>query len=220
MNKVVFNLTAVVALGGAVAFACTGPSAGEAVFTDGESTNSPKGKGDGGGSSSGESSTSSSGGAPAGDDPFFKTAFAYTSPGVKASGVAAHGGAVEGDGTATAPPKDCVTAGCHEGGANPFSAGGSIFAASAGGKVPAGSKFEIGINKPDGTLFGSAYSDEDGNFWIDTAGPIPDGSKVAIRKEGGKSTAMNTPLTAANKGGGCNAAAGCHGGAALRIYAP
>lgn len=210
--------------------ACKGPDPGAITFQErpGGQVTDPT-----------ETSTSSSGTTPAptdggatgeggaSDDPFFKTAFALhpTDPpdqvaNAKADGT--HTGQIplQGDGTAAAAPKTCVVGGCHEGGATPWIAGGSVFAAATGGLVPAGVKYEIGINKPDGTLLAAVTPDKDGNFWFDTAGPIPDGSTVAIRKEGGKSVPMVTKLTAANKGGNCNNATGCHGGAALRIYAP
>ena len=209
----------VLALGSATAFACAGPEAGEAVFTDGQSTATKSTKKDGGKSDETPSTSTSSGAGGASTDAFFKTAFEFHPPGQKANAAAAHGGKpVEGDGTATTGPKDCVTAGCHLDGNTKWSAGGSVFAGAAGGKVPAG-KYEIAIHKPDGTLFAATSPDEDGNFWFDAPGPIPDGSTVAIRKEGAASTAMSTKLTAANKGGGCNNATGCHGGASLRINA-
>lgn len=204
--------------------ACKGPDPGAITFEE-----RPGGGTDNlGGSTSSTSSTtsaSSSSGA-ASTDPFFKTAFALhpTDPpdqvaNAKADGT--HSGQIplQGDGAA-ALPKNCVTAGCHEGGGTPWIAGGSVFAAANGGLIAAGTKFEVGINKPDGTLLAAVTPDKDGNFWFDVQGPIPDGSTVAIRKEGGVSKPMLTPLTAANKGGGCNNQTGCHGSAGLRIYAP
>jgi len=204
--------------------ACKGPDPGAITFEErpGGQTTDP-----GTSSSSTSTSSASSTSGSASTDAFFKTAFAVhpTDPpdqvaNAKVDGT--HSGQIplQGDGTAAAAPKNCVTAGCHEGGGTPWIAGGSVFAAAAGGPIPAGAKYEIGINNPDGTLLAAVTPDKDGNFWFDIQGPILDGSTVAIRKEGGQSMAMATKLTAANKGGGCNGVPTCHGSAALRIFAP
>lgn len=193
--------------------ACTAPDPGAITFAE----RSTQGTGEPQGSSgtSGTSGTSGDGdsGTATPPDPIFgSTPFAYEDPGVKTSEVASHGGPVSG--------QDCFT--CHvAGGAAPdklWVFGGTVYTAAQGGQtVP---KAEIKIVGPNGEDVGSAYTDETGNFWLEKAGTtIPAGSKVGVRKEGGRTMFMATPLQPGD--GGCNSSAGtCHGSAVTgKVYA-
>ncbi|HVH41836.1 MAG TPA: hypothetical protein VM925_05815, partial [Labilithrix sp.] len=80
---------------------------------------------------------------------------------------------------------------------------------------------EVKMVGPDGTVVGSAYTDANGNFWLDKAGTaIPANSKVGVRKEGGNPQHMSMTLQPADKG--CNAnRANCHGTAGTgSVFAP
>ena len=149
-------------------------------------------------------------------DPIFGTTpFAYQDPGVKANEVASHGGSVEG--------RNCADTGCHvTGGA---AAGklwvfaGTVYSTAQGGAVVP--KAEVRVVGPDGTEVGSAYTDENGNFWFEKDGAtIPANSKVGVRREGGKPMQMATLLQPDDRGCSANRA-NCHGTAATgRVYAP
>ncbi|MBX3232861.1 MAG: hypothetical protein KIT84_42435 [Labilithrix sp.] len=201
--------------------ACKGPDPGAITFEErpGGGTTDPPGSSS---STSGSSASSGAGGLPDGET-FFKTPFEHTPavPSANSHNDGTHSGQIPLQGDGANPPKNCVVAGCHEGGAQPWAGAGSVFADAAGAAFPKGAKMELMILGPDGNVFSRTSPDEDGNFWFEEGnGVIPDNSTVAIRKEGGVSKPMITPLTAANKGAGCNNATGCHGAAGLRIYAP
>jgi hypothetical protein len=190
------------------ATACSGPDPGAITFSErpgipGEPQGSTS-SGSTGGTSGGTSGTSSGDPAPGND--FFKEPFAYQDPGVAANNAnAAHGGTVEG--------KDCVVAGCHLGGAAPWLFGGTVYSAAANGQTVA--KAEVRIVGPDGTEVGKAYTDANGNFWMEAGDgkTIPANSKVGVRREGGGTKLMATPIS--NADAGCTAnRANCHGTAA------
>ncbi len=195
--------------------ACTAPDPGAITFAE----RSTQGTGEPQGSSgtSGTSGTSGDGdsGTATPPDPIFgSTPFAYEDPGVTANDANdAHANTVEG--------KDCRD-GCHvEGGvaaAKPWVFGGTVYSTAQGGQtVP---KAEIKIVGPNGEDIGNAYTDPNGNFWLEKAGTtIPAGSKVGVRKEGGRTMFMATPLQPEDSG--CNAnRANCHGTAATgKVYA-
>ena len=193
--------------------ACSGPDPGAITFAERESQ--------GGGEPQSSSGTSGTSGTPAGDDggtvdPIFGTTpFAYQDPGVKANEVASHGGSVEG--------RNCADTGCHvTGGA---AAGklwvfaGTVYSTAQGGAVVP--KAEVRVVGPDGTEVGSAYTDENGNFWFEKDGAtIPANSKVGVRREGGKPMQMAALLQPDDRGCSANRA-NCHGTAATgRVYAP
>jgi hypothetical protein len=133
---------------------------------------------------------------------FFKNEpFAYQDPGLTANNAnAAHGGTVEG--------KDCIVAGCHLDGGKKWLFGGTVYNAPKNGQTVA--RAEVRIVGPDGTEIGRAYTDANGNFWLEAgAKTIPAGSKVGVRVEGG-GMLMATPIS--NADGGCSGArANCHG---------
>jgi hypothetical protein len=170
-------------------------------------------------SASSTSSSSGDGGASGGPDPIFQgAAFQHVDPGIKANdpagnvtAAASHGGNVEG--------KDCVTIGCHLGGAKPWIFGGTVYSANTGGTTVG--KAEIRVLDPAGKEVGKAYTDVNGNFWLaSVAGAtIPPGSKVGVRKEGGQAHIMATAV--GNADASCNGArSNCHGTPATgNIYA-
>ena len=180
------------ALVGALA-ACSGPDPGAITFAERQS--------------SGVVDPPATSTAPAADsgpnDPIFgKTLMKWEDPGVTANAAnAAHAGTVEG--------KDCMVAGCHLDGAKAWVFGGTIYSAAQGGTTVA--KAEIRIVAPNGTEVGHTYTDANGNFWLEkTATTIPINSKVGVRKEGGGTKTMITPLQPADRGCSANRA-NCHG---------
>ncbi len=179
--------------------ACSGPDPGAITFSErpgiiGEPQGSTSGDG-----TSGTSGTS--GDSQPGND-FFKDAFAYEDPGLLANNAdVAHGGTVEG--------KDCLVAGCHLDGAKKWLFGGTVYNAAKNGQTVA--KAEVRIIGPDGAEVGRAYTDANGNFWMEAGDKtIPPNSKVGVRSEGGGVALMVTPIS--NADGGCTAnRANCHG---------
>ncbi|MBX3232862.1 MAG: hypothetical protein KIT84_42430 [Labilithrix sp.] len=198
---------------GAAAFACSGPAAGEAVYTNGEvKVGADK-------SSSGEprngsttSSTSTSGGGAT--DAFFKTVpYNYDQgrpPNNADDNAGTHTGLIPLAG------KECAVAGCHLDKGPKWVMSGTVFSAKTGGTpVP---KVQIGVYTEADNKITDCYSDAQGNFWLESDTPIPAGAKVAVRKADGEaSLPMVTPLPAPPTGGNCNLAAGCHGDT-NRIY--
>ena len=194
--------------------ACSGPDPGAITFAERQSqTGDPQGSG----GTSGTGGTAADGGSETGapEDPIFGTTpFAYQDPGVQANEANdAHGGTVVG--------KDCL-AGCHSAGgvaaAKPWVFGGTVYAAATGDQTVA--KAEIKVVGPNGEDIGSTYTDANGNFWLEKADTtIPAGARVGVRKEGGRSMFMATPLQPGD--GGCSAStANCHGTpATAQVYA-
>lgn len=199
--------------------ACSGPDPGAITFAErqSQSTGEPQGSsGTSGTSGTGTDGGGSTEGGTAPDPVFGTTPFAYVDPGVTANNADdAHGGTVEG--------KNCADTGCHtDGGA---AAGkiwvfaGTVYSAAQNGTTVA--KAEIKIVGPNGAEVGTTYTDANGNFWLEKAGTtIPAGSKVGVRKEGGKAMHMATALQPGD--GGCSAnRANCHGTAGTgKVYAP
>ena len=196
--------------------ACSGPDPGAITFAErqSQSTGDPQGSSGASGTGGTSGTAADGGGGDTGGpvDPVFGTTpFAYIDPGVTANNANdAHGGTVEG--------KDCIVAGCHLEGAKPWVFGGTVYSTAQGGAtVP---KAEIKIVGPDGAEVGTTYTDANGNFWLEKAGTtIPAGSRVGVRKEGGKAHLMATPLQPADSGCSANRA-NCHGTAVTgRVYA-
>ena len=195
--------------------ACSGPDPGAITFSERQSQST----GDTPGGTSGTSGTSGTGADGGGGadstapDPIFGTTpFAYEDPGVTANNAnAAHAGTVEG--------KNCIEAGCHQGGAKPWVFAGTVYSAAQNGQVVP--KAEVKVVGPNGEAIGSAYTDANGNFWLENANvTIPAGSKVGVRKEGGTPRAMATLLQPADSGCSANRA-NCHGTAVTgRVFAP
>ena len=133
---------------------------------------------------------------------------------VKANEVASHGGSVEG--------RNCADTGCHVAGGAAASKlwvfSGTVYSAAQGGTVVP--KAEVRVVGPDGAEIGSAYTDANGNFWLEKDGTtIPAGSKVGVRREGGMPRAMATALQPDDRGCSANRA-NCHGTAGTgRVYA-
>jgi len=203
----------------ASATACSAPDPGAISFSErpgGGTSDTASGKQGGtpGGTTSGGPTTDGGGTTEAGgttSDPIFGTStFAWEDPGVTANNAnAAHNNTVEG--------KNCIQAGCHLGGAKPWAFGGTVYSAAQNGQtVP---KAEVRIVKPDGTEYGHAYTDANGNFWLEMATPFPDGSKVGVRKEGGTSAGHMATLLKPDSNG-CSATGTCHGGGTGKVWAP
>lgn len=184
--------------------ACSGPDPGAISFSERPGIpGEPQGTTSSGGGTSGGASGTSGNTTPAPGADFFKEPFTYQDPGVTANNAnAAHGGTVEG--------KDCVVAGCHLGGAAPWLFGGTVYSSAQGTATVA--KAEVKIVGPDGAEVGKAYTDANGNFWMEAAEgkTIPAGSKVGVRREGGGTQLMLTAIS--NADAGCTATrANCHG---------
>lgn len=185
--------------------ACSGPDPGAITFAErpgiqGEPQGASGGGGDAGGGTSGTSGNPAS---DPGSEEFFKNEpFAYQDPGLTANNAnAAHGGTVEG--------KDCNVAGCHLDGVKKWLFGGTVYTAAKNGQTVA--KAEVRVVGPDGTEIGRAYTDANGNFWLEAGEKtIPAGSKVGVRREGGGAKLMATVIS--NADGGCSGArSNCHG---------
>lgn len=200
-------LISAVAFGGSLAAltACTAPDPGAITFAERPSSSGgepPIGTGgtDGGGDT----------GAGGANTVFGTTPLAYVNPGVAANNAdVTHAGTVEG--------KDCQTTGCHLDGPKVWVYGGTLYGAQGGGATVA--KGEIKIIGPNGAEIGSAYTDANGNFWLEKVGTtIPAGSKVGVRKEGGGAPRMmDAPLQPGDSG--CSKAGTCHGGTQGKVYA-
>ncbi len=213
-----FLVVAVLGLGcaGAAALACSGPDPGSITFAErragfestpgGSSNSSTSGGADGG-------ATPDAGGSSSGttNDPIFGTTpFAYQNPGQNANGAnAAHQGTVEG--------KDCYMSGCHgpTGAVGPqWLIGGTVYADATGNTTIA--QAEVKVVDGTGKEIAKAYTDANGNFWMDKgAATLPAGSKVGVRTAT-KSKAMATTLAAGQ--GNCNNATGCHTKGTMQIY--
>lgn len=199
------------ALGSATA--CSGPDPGAITFSErpgaGPAEPSTSSSSSGGSTSSGGPGATDAGGDAGGDLIFGTTAFQWVDPGITANNAdVAHNNNVEG--------KDCIVAGCHLDNLKKWAFAGTVYSAATGGAVVP--KAEVRVVKPDGTEYGHAYTDANGNFWLENATPIPAGSKVGVRKEGGQK-AMATTLVGPTDGS-CGRVTGCHGGPQGEVYVP
>jgi hypothetical protein len=193
------------------AIACSGPPAGSVSFSEGKSESIAGGSRDTGEDPSGASTPApGGGGSAAASDPVFKgSAFAAQPPTNRAKGQASHS-ALPAPANATLDPSglNCMQSGCHQA---TFSFGGTVYSSATGGTPVAG--VEVRVTDKDGNEFAHAFSDQDGNFWIDSKGPFPAVGRVGIRN-GTTTKLMSTPLGAT--GGGCNDTT-CHGSPTMRV---
>jgi hypothetical protein len=193
----------------AASTACNGPDPGAITFAERPST----GGGEPQSGTSGTTGTADAGTGPGGPDAgdiFGNTTFTYVAPAMNANNAnTAHAGTVEG--------KDCMVAGCHLDGTKVWVFSGTLYSTPQGGATVA--KGEVKVVGPDGAEIGSAYTDANGNFWLEKAGAtIPQGSRVGVRKEGGtKPMMMQTALQPGDSG--CSKAGTCHGGSTGKVYA-
>jgi hypothetical protein len=198
--------------------ACSGPDPGEITFhervrgstgvdvTGGGTSGATPEAGATSGGGLGSSGTSGGGAPSAGDPVFGTTTFAAGNPGRGAPAKAANG-AHQGD----ASGKNCIVAGCHQGG---WAFGGTLYTDAAGTARVAGA--EIRVANPDGSEFAKTFSDADGNFWTSFVTPIPANSRVGVRTADGKKLTMVGAISAGQAG--CNQAGACHGGTAGKVY--
>jgi hypothetical protein len=179
----------------AVMTGCNAPDPAAITFSERPST----GAADPGASPSAQPSGPADAG-PAADSIFGLEAFNYQDPGQTANNASAqHQGTVEG--------KDCIVAGCHLDTGPKWLFGGTVYTANTGGTTVA--KAEIKVVAPDGGAVAHAYTDANGNFWVEQTGDIPAGSKAGVRTQGGVQH-MLTALQTTDKG--CNAnKSNCHG---------
>lgn len=194
--------------------ACSGPDPGQITFSE-----RPKGTTDitSGGSGQildggdpdggGGTDASKEGGSSSGDPVFGTTTFAL---GALGRGAPAKGNPNHAAFTMSNPAgQDCIT--CHAG---DWAFAGTLFTDKASTTPVAGA--EIRVAKPDGTLFASAYSDADGNFWIETQSTaIPNGSRVGVRNGTLKESMVGT-IGAGQAG--CSQGTTCHGGTQGKVY--
>jgi hypothetical protein len=97
--------------------------------------------------------------------------------------------------------QDCMT--CH---GSTFGFGGTLYSDSNGSAPVAGA--EIRVVNPDGSKFGSTFSDADGNFWFESTGAaLQAGSHVGVRNGSAEMT-MSQAIGGTNAAG-CNSSA-CH----------
>lgn len=204
----VFLIAAVACSAVLSAVACSGPPAGSVSFTEGSSESVAGG--------SREQATDPASPAPAaatpgaGGDAVFKgSAFVAGAAQGAAKGQATHS-ALPAPANATLDPSglNCGQATCH---LDKFTFGGTVYTDISGSARVAGA--EIRVTGPGGEQVGAAFSDADGNFWLDGAA-VPAGSKVGVRKDA-KVKLMATPLKATD--GACNNTT-CHGTATMRVY--
>lgn len=212
MNFRVVWLSGIVA-GTATVAACEAPDPGEITFSERQTD-------PGGGSSSGGSSGGSSGavttdggssdameGGPA-DPVFGNTNFQPGNPGENANAVASHAGQTPLEG------KNCFQAGgCHNENAKKWGFAGTVYSAITGGATVKNA--EVRVTGPDGTPIGSAYTDDNGNFWFDGPKP-PANSRVGVR-DATKVKLMGGVVSGDATGAQCNSNA-CHGVATMRVY--
>lgn len=193
--------------------ACSGPDPGEVVFAErprgssGDVSSGGVPTVDGGAGEGGATDASTEGGSSSGGDPVFGTStFTAGQPGRGAPAKAANA-AHNGDSSG----KDCIVAGCHQGG---WAFGGTLYSDAAGTARVANA--EVRIAGPDGKEFAKTFSDVDGNFWIDFVQPVPANSRVGVRTADGKKMNMAGSVGAGQAG--CNQAGTCHGGTAGKVY--
>lgn len=194
--------------------ACSGPDPGEVTFSErlrgsssGDLTSGGPGPTVEGGTTSGGVEGGVEGGSSSGSDPVFgTTAFAPGAPGRNGPAKAANA-AHNGDSSG----KDCIVAGCHQGG---WAFGGTLYSDAAG--TARVKDAEIRVTGADGNEFAKTFSDVDGNFWIDFVAPIPANSRVGVRTADGKKMIMSGTVGAGQAG--CSQAGTCHGGTAGKVY--
>ena len=194
--------------------ACSAPDPGEVTFverprgTSGDlSSGGPGPTVEGGAGEGGATDAGTEGGSSGAVDPVFgTTTFTAGQPGRGAPAKAANA-AHAGDSSG----KDCIVAGCHQGG---WAFGGTLYTDGAGTARVAAA--EIRITGPDGKEYAKTFSDVDGNFWIDYVAPIPANSRVGVRTADGKKINMSGSVGAGQAG--CNQAGTCHGGTAGKVY--
>lgn len=201
-------LIAVVFGAGALSFlSCSGPDPGEITFSE-----RPRGSSDpsSSGGSSGDPTDGGSSDGPA--DPIFGTdPFAYVDPGQRANDVVGTH-----DDHKPLEGKNCVTSDCHDGPGPRWAFAGTVYSTITGGDTVA--EAEVRVVGPDGTEFGRAYTDQDGNFWLEKDERPPAGSRVGVRRAGGRPVYMAATIEG-TEGAACNSDL-CHGMPTQRIYAP
>jgi hypothetical protein len=191
-----------------VAGACAGPAAGKSSFESGDVQEESGGSKAADDDDDTAKSSSSSSGAPAGDQVFGTSTFAYKNPGQNADDHAAtHTGKTPLEG------KDCVVAGCHLD-TKPWAFAGTVYTKADATTTVA--EAEVGIVYADNSVK-SAMTDAQGNFWFVGTDFPPASAKIGVRKAGSATKFMATPLPAAPAGRACNSTA-CHGAAANRIW--
>lgn len=209
MNFRVVWLSGIVA-GTAGAAACEAPDPGEITFS--ERQTDPGGSSSGGGSSGsgsaptdgGSSGTTEAGGV----DPVFGTTnFQPGNPGQNANAVESHAAEVPLEG------KNCFKAGgCHAENTKKWGFAGTVYGAITGGATVKNA--EVRVTGPDGTPIGSAYTDDNGNFWYDGPKP-PANARVGVRD--GTKVKVMAAVVAGDTGAQCNSNL-CHGLATMRVY--
>jgi hypothetical protein len=213
----------VVASAGLATLSCSAPDPGAITFSE-----RAGGGGGGGESSSGGTSGTTSGGTGgssgtsgggdgggggeggAGGDPVFGGSqfAAGNPPGGPAKGKQQHQQI-----NANLDPSGVNCMQCHAG---TWAFGGTLYTAITGGAGRVAGA-EIRVTGPDGKAYASAYSDADGNFWVQSVGaPIPANSKAGVRNAAGKVKIMSATV-AGDGGRACNEAA-CHGADTNRMF--
>lgn len=191
---------------------CSAPDPGEVTFSERRSGSSGDTASGGASPAPSSSSTTDGGGTttPQGDPVFGTTTFTAGTPSTGAPANAAsanHAGSVEG--------KDCFQSGCHGSAGPAWAFGATVYSAATGGPTVSGA--EVRVTGPDGTEYAHAYTDENGNVWIDKplSGDIPANSRAGVRNGTSVKTMVGTIGGAS--GAACNNVA-CHGSAAQKLY--
>ena len=190
------------------AAACAGPTPATVTFGAGEAESSSSSK------DTTDSKSSSSNAANAANAPTKTQSDAIFGSSPFAAGTPKDGPAKgKSDHTAVNAQKDPSGADCMSCHASTFAFGGTIYTDANGSSPVAGA--EIRVVTPDGQTFASAFSDADGNFWVDTTGTVmPEGSRVGVRN--GKNEMTMGGKIGGSIGNGCNASS-CHGLATNRV---
>lgn len=205
-SRSILLVAAVLGAGASSFLSCTAPNPGEITFSERPRGSEQSSSGGGGSSSSGGDGSDG----PA--DPVFGTdPFEYADPGARANDneMGTHAGTVEG--------KNCVTSECHDGAGPKWAFAGTVYSTITGGDTVA--QAEVRVVGPDGKEFGRAYTDGDGNFWLEKDDRPPAGSRVGVRRAGGRPMHMAATVEG-TVGASCNGDSGCHGMPTQRIYAP
>jgi hypothetical protein len=109
--------------------------------------------------------------------------------------------------------KNCFVAmGCHLENNKKWGFAGTVYGSITGGATVKNA--EVRVTAPDGTMVGSVYTDDNGNFWFDGPKPPPN-SRVGVR-DATKVKIMGG-VVADTAGTQCNSNQ-CHGLPTMRIY--
>lgn len=188
-----------------------GADAGDVAADAGTNEAGDDDAGDGGSDSADADGGDAAADAEGGLDPVFgSSTFAYVNPGQNANTAnAAHQNTVEG--------KNCVVAGCHLDGNQPFKFAGTVYTTANGNQTVA--EAEVRIVSPSGVEVGRSYTDANGNFWLSAGGTIPASSRVGARTALSRHLMIDTISGLDSPSARECSNASCHGDG-MRVFVP